>query len=235
MGNMTTFFIMCILILFIISLTSVAADTHDDADHKKNVTSNPADELVAIVNSNRTAHKTSSLSNNPGLACIALQYIKAYQGNCDEVGGSNAKKPADSEFSDAFAPNCGVEVATLAPITGRVLGCQSEYITPDKAFTEILTMKNRSLNIFYNSTYTEVGAAVSGSDGGGPYFWCLLFSNGRPNSTFILENGVAKITRPGCFSGANDDCSGADGWSQHLSMLMTFAGVFTTIIYITGL
>ncbi|PWA59311.1 hypothetical protein CTI12_AA370330 [Artemisia annua] len=200
----------------------------------ENVTENPADELVAIVNSNRISHKTSSLSNNPGLACIALQYIKAYQGKCDDVGGSNAKKPADSELKDTFAPNCGVESATLSPITGRVLGCQSEYVNPDKAFTDILTMKNRSASVIYNTTYTEVGAAVSGSDGGGPYFWCLLFSNGKSNSTFQLEGGEAKITRPGCFSGANDTCSGADGWSQNFNVLTTFAGFFAAICYSIG-
>ncbi|KAL4564466.1 hypothetical protein LXL04_028530 [Taraxacum kok-saghyz] len=198
-------------------------------DEKK--ATNPADELVAIVNTNRTAHKSSSLTNNPGLACIALQYIKAYQGKCDEVGGPDAKKPADSEFAETFAPNCGVEVATLAPITGRVLGCQSKYVKPDKAFADILTMRNRSLSIIRNTTHTEIGAAVTGSDGGGPYFWCLLFSNGKSNSSFVLEGGAAKITRPGCFSGANDECSGAYGRSEHLSVFTIFAQVFVAVCF----
>ncbi|KAD4178014.1 hypothetical protein E3N88_26605 [Mikania micrantha] len=218
---------LCITILCILFVISSAA--HGE----KNVTNNPADQLVAIINSNRTANKASSLGNNPGLACIALQYIKAYQGNCDDVGKS--KKPADSEFANTFAPKCGVELATLAPITGRVIGCQSKYVNPERAFTEILTMKNRSLNIIYNTTYTEVGAAVSGSDGGGPYFWCLLFSNGKSNSSFLLEGGTAKITSPGCFSGANDDCSGAYGWSQNLNILFIFAGVFAVICYTIGI
>ena len=107
-------------------------------------------------------------------------------------------------------------------------------MNPDKAFTDILTMKNRSASVIYNTTYTEVGAAVSGSDGGGPYFWCLLFSNGKANSTFQLEGGEAKITRPGCFSGANDTCSGADGWSQNFNVLITFAGFFAAICYSIG-
>ncbi|KAK1430646.1 hypothetical protein QVD17_13538 [Tagetes erecta] len=218
---------LCIVILCIFFLSASAA--HDDTS-TKNVTNNPGDQLVAIINSNRTAHKASTLGNNPGLACIALQYIKAYQGNCDDVGKS--KKPADSEFADTFAPKCGVEVATLAPITGRVIGCQSKYVSPDKAFTDILTMNNRSLNIIYNTTYTEVGAAVSGSDGGGPYFWCLLFSNAKPNGSFVLEEGTAKRTGPGCFSGANDDCSGAYGHSQYLSILFVFVVV---ICYSIGL
>ncbi|MFQ6642772.1 hypothetical protein Gotur_017995 [Gossypium turneri] len=38
------------------------------------LTDNPADELVAVLNANRTAHKSSSLADNRGLACIALQY-----------------------------------------------------------------------------------------------------------------------------------------------------------------
>jgi hypothetical protein len=53
-----------------------------------------------------------------------------------------------------------------------------------------------------------VGAAVSGTDGGAPYFWCVLFSNGKSNSSFLLDGGVAKTVRPGCFSGSGDDCSG---------------------------
>lgn len=95
-------------------------------------------------------------------------------------------------------------------------------------------MKNRSLNVIYNTTHTEVGAAVSGSDGGGPYFWCLLFSNGKLNNSFQLEGGEAKITRLGCFSGANDDCSGADGWSNNLNIYMIVAGVFAAICYTIG-
>ncbi|XWS26473.1 hypothetical protein CRYUN_Cryun26dG0035500 [Craigia yunnanensis] len=177
------------------------------------VTDNPADELVAVLNANRTAHKSSSLTDNPGLACIALQYIKAYQGNCDAVGGPDAKKPADSEFAETFAPNCGVDASTLSPLSGRLLGCQSKYAQPPEAFS--MLMKNeKSLEILYNKNQTEIGAAVTGTDGGAPYFWCVLFSSGKHNSSFVLEGGVAKITRPGCFSGANDECSGADDSSR---------------------
>lgn len=181
------------------------------------VTDNPADQLVAEVNANRTAHKSSSLYSNQGLACIALQYIKAYQGDCGAVGGSDAKKPSDSLFAETFAPNCGVEVATLSPLTGRLLGCQSHYVSPQKAFSEILMKNEKSLEIVYSKNHTEVGAAVSGSDGGGPYFWCVLFSGGKKNSSFVLSEGVAKITKPGCFSGANDVCSASD-WSRSIHL-----------------
>ncbi|KAJ4833611.1 hypothetical protein Tsubulata_022459, partial [Turnera subulata] len=180
------------------------------------VTNNPADQLVEVLNKNRTAHKASSLYDNQGLACIALQYIKAYQGDCNAVGGPDAKKPADSEFADTFAPNCGVSASSLSQITGRLLGCQSEYLEPAEAFSEILMRNQKGLDILYSKNHTEVGAAVSGSDGGSPYFWCVLFSNGKSNSSFAVEGGEAKVSRPGCFSGANDECSAASEWARPL-------------------
>ncbi|XP_057959856.1 uncharacterized protein LOC131152168 isoform X2 [Malania oleifera] len=203
------------------------------ADIRIKVTNNPADKLVVVLNDNRTAHKLSALRDNPGLGCIALQYIKAYQGHCDQVGGSNAKKPADSLFAETFAPNCGVQVSTLSTITGRLLGCQSDYVHPPKAFSDVLMLNNKSLEILYSKNHTEVGAAVTGTDGGSPYFWCVLFSGGKPNSSFVLEGGVAKITRPGCFSGANDECSGAEDpfrdrrlWSYAISGLIALNYAF---------
>ncbi|KAI7988035.1 hypothetical protein LOK49_LG13G02952 [Camellia lanceoleosa] len=150
------------------------------------VTNNPADELVATLNGNRTANKGSTLFDNPGLACIALQYIKAYQGQCDEVGGPDAKKPADSEFADTFAPNCGVSASTLSPITGRLLGCQSKYQ------------------------------------------W-------QAQQQLCFGGGVAKVSRPGCFSGANDDCSGADDWSQTPHVWTIVVGALIAVSYAFGL
>ncbi|KAL0330508.1 UNVERIFIED_CONTAM: hypothetical protein Sradi_5037500 [Sesamum radiatum] len=215
----SSIWVLVLAILFISASASV----------QNKVTDNPADQLLAAVNSNRTASKLSSLYSSPGLACIALQYIKAYQGDCGAVGGPNAKKPADSEFADTFAPNCGVEISTLTPITGRLLGCQSNYVKPSVAFSEILMKNEKSIEILQSKNHSEVGAAVSGSDGGGPYFWCVLFSNGKSNSSFVLEGHVAKISRPGCFSGANDDCSGAIALSRtfHLwPIALTVLGLF---------
>ncbi|XP_020083411.1 uncharacterized protein LOC109706818 [Ananas comosus] len=170
---------------------------------------NPADQLVALVNSNRTAHKSSSLIDNQGLGCLALEYIKAYQGQCSAVG--DGKKPPDSSFADTFAPNCGVQSQSLKPITGRLIGCQTKYAQPDQAF-DMLIENGRSLEILYSKNHTEVGAAVSGTDGGSPYFWCVLFSNGKANSSFVVDGGTPKSVRPGCFSGNNDDCSGAGAY-----------------------
>lgn len=169
---------------------------------------NPADELVELINSNRSAHKSRALFDSPGLGCLALQYIKAYEGQCGKVG-ANGKKPANSSFADTFAPACGVLASSLAPLTGRLLGCQTNYVPPSQAFSDILIHNSGSLEILYSKNHTQVGAAVSGTDGGSPYFWCVLFSGGESNATFVLDGGVPRTVRPGCFSGANDDCSGA--------------------------
>ncbi|KAL6661305.1 hypothetical protein ACP70R_000689 [Stipagrostis hirtigluma subsp. patula] len=168
---------------------------------------NPADELVSLINSNRTARKASSLSDNQGLGCIALQYIKAYEGQCNQVGQN--KKPIESSFTDKFAPDCGVQAATLSKITGRLLACQSDYASPAEAFN-ILVDDAKSLQVLHSKNHTEVGAAVSGTDGGGPYFWCVLFSDGKPSTSFKVDGEVPKTAiHPGCFSGNNDDCMGA--------------------------
>lgn len=200
-----------------------------------NVTKNPADELVAVLNDNRTAHKSPALYDNPGLGCIALQYIKAYQGDCGAVGGPDAKKPADSQFAETFAPNCGVQASTLSPITGRLLGCETKYVHAAQAFSNILIEGSKSLEILYNKNHTQVGAAVSGSDGGSPYFWCVLFSGGKTNSSFAAEGGAVKITRPGCFSGANDECSGAYDWSRSSRMWAFFTTALLAMGFAFGL
>lgn len=218
-------FQMWVFLGFCILFTSASASVPNK------VTDNPADELVAALNNNRTAHKSKTLYSNPGLACIALQYIKAFQGDCKAVG--EGKKPFDSQIAETFAPNCGVEVKTLTPITGRLLGCETKYIKPAEAFSDILMKNGKSLDILY-SNHTEVGAAVSGSDGGSPYFWCVLFSNGTSNSSFVLQEGVAKLTNPGCFSGANDVCSGATALLSQTILLFSVA-FGALIILLSGL
>ncbi|KAJ6914749.1 hypothetical protein NC651_016892 [Populus alba x Populus x berolinensis] len=218
------------LLLFSLLFFSASAHIH----YVARVTDNPADQLVAALNDNRTAQKESTLYDNPGLGCIALQYIKAYQGDCSVVGGDDAKKPSDSQFADTFAPNCGVTASTLSQITGRLVACQSKYVEPSKAFSEILMKDSKSLEILHNKNHTEVGAAVTGTDGGAPYFWCVLFSNGKRNSSFTLEGGEAKITKPGCFSGANDVCSSANDWPRSITLWSYIATVFIAAAYVFG-
>ncbi|XP_077234642.1 uncharacterized protein LOC143876834 [Tasmannia lanceolata] len=218
---------MAIALWFLVASLVLSSDATDSKN-------NPADELVAVLNSNRTAHNSSSsLIDNPGLGCIALQYIKAYQGRCNDVG-PNGEKPAEADFAQTFAPNCGVQASTLAPISGRLLGCQSHYVSASEAFSTILIQNNRALELVYSSNHTEVGAGVSGSDGGSPYFWCVLFSSGAANSSFVLEGGVVKTQRPGCFSGTNDDCNGADGFDRHM-LWPTVGGILIALAYAYGL
>ncbi|XP_072989669.1 uncharacterized protein [Typha latifolia] len=201
---MTSAWLLASALLFFFLSPASAADSKN----------NPADQLVQLINSNRTAHKSSTLFDNQGLGCFALEYIKAYQGQCGEVGDN--KKPPDSSFAETFAPNCGVQAQSLTPITGRLLGCQTKYVPPEQAF-DILIKNARSLEIIYSKNHTEVGAAVSGTDGGSPYFWCVLFSNGKTNSSFLVDGGgMAKSAGPGCFSGNNDDCSGVSTHSAGL-------------------
>lgn len=118
-------------------------------------------------------------------------------------------KPVESSFTDKFAPDCGVQAATLAKITGRLLACQSNYASPDEAFN-ILIDDAKSLQVLHSKNHTEVGAAISGTDGGGPYFYCILFSDGKPSTSFKVDGGEVPKTaiHPGCFSGNNDDCKG---------------------------
>lgn len=86
----------------------------------------------------------------------------------------------------------------------------------------MLMKDSKALDLLHSKNHTQVGAAVSGSDGGSPYFWCVLFSGGKKNTSFTLEDGVAKITRPGCFSGANDECSGAAHESSRTHRVWVF-------------
>lgn len=210
-----------IVVSILIALGSASA-----ADSKNN----PADELVGVINQNRTAHKSSTLADNPGLACLALQYIKAYDGNCDDVAGSDAKKPAETAFAETFAPNCGVEVSTLGQISGRLLACQSKYAEPAEAFSNVLFENGKSLSILYNKNHTEVGVGIQGTDGGGPYFWCVLFSSGNPNTSFQLQGGTAIKQRPGCYSGTNDPCSAATRSRLSSSLTVTVFSLLALVV-----
>lgn len=194
---------------------------------------NPADQLVATLNNNRTAHRSSALFANAGLGCIALEYIKAYQGQCDQV--DKGMRPPASDFADKFAPDCGIDAKTLASITGRLLLCQSKYVSPDDVF-DLLIRDDRSLQILYDKNHTEVGAAVKGTDGGAPYFWSVLFSSGKSNSSFSFADGTPKPDHPGCYSGANDECSAAVGLLRGRSLwLPVMAGVLIVMASVFSL
>ncbi|KAG9143590.1 hypothetical protein Leryth_020788 [Lithospermum erythrorhizon] len=69
----------------------------------------------------------------------------------------------------------------------------------------------------YIKAYTKVIGAVGGS------------SNGKANSSFALEGGEPKVSRPGCFSGANDVCSGANSWFHSIPLWLSAVAVVVAL------
>ncbi|WCJ23065.1 ferredoxin-related [Euphorbia peplus] len=167
---------------------------------------NPANDLVEIINNNRTSQKLRQLNDSPGLGCMALQYVELCKGNCTSNGTLNCKPPED-DFTEVFAPNCGVELPTFGTITGLIVGCESKYLEPPQAFTQVLAKDNKTLSILRNKTHTEIGVGLVGVHKG-PFFWCVMFSNDRVNKTFVLEDHGAGIKqKKGCYSGSTFPCS----------------------------
>ncbi|KAH1069361.1 hypothetical protein AAZX31_03G091000 [Glycine max] len=168
---------------------------------------NPANDIVDIINKNRTDEKLPRLNDSPGLGCMALQYVELCKGNCTENNVVNCRPPED-DFTEVFAPNCGVELPTFGTITGHIVGCQRKYIEPLLVFSEVLIKDKKSLSLLRNKSHTEVGVGLVGLHKG-PFFWCVLFSNGQTNTTFVLENRGAGIQqKKGCYSGSTTPCSG---------------------------
>ncbi|PRQ57072.1 putative CAP domain-containing protein [Rosa chinensis] len=167
---------------------------------------NPANDLVEIINNNRTSHKLSKLNDSPGLGCMALQFAKSCKGNCSRNGTINCT-PSEDDFTEVFAPNCGVELPTFGTITGHIVGCHSKYLEPSLAFVNVLVGNNKALSILRNKSHNEVGVGMVGVHKG-PFFWTVLFSSGKTNSTFVLENRGAGIQqKKGCYSGSSIPCS----------------------------
>ncbi|KAI5647553.1 hypothetical protein M9H77_33558 [Catharanthus roseus] len=172
---------------------------------------NPADDLVEIINKNRTSQKLPKLSNSPGLGCIALQYAEECQWNCSNDNTINCQ-PSEDDFTEIFAPNCGVELPTFGTISGHILGCQHKHLTPSEAFSQVLIQDRKSLSILRNRTHNEIGVGIfRAHKHKGPYFWCVLFSNNKANTTFVLEDlGKGIKQKKGCYSGTGDPCSTAN-------------------------
>ncbi|XP_023549079.1 uncharacterized protein LOC111807547 [Cucurbita pepo subsp. pepo] len=167
---------------------------------------NPANDLVDIINKNRTAAKLSRLSDNAGLGCMALQFINFCKGNCSSNNTVNCN-PSSDNFTEVFAPDCGVELPTFDTITGQIVACQPGYLEPTEAFSRALVPDKKTLSLLRNKSHTEVGVGMVGVHKG-PFFWCVLFSNGKTNSTFVLENhGLGIKQKRGCFSGSGVECS----------------------------
>ncbi|KAJ4958491.1 hypothetical protein NE237_025602 [Protea cynaroides] len=187
---------------------------------------NPANELVDIINENRTAQKLPRLKDNAGLGCMALQYVEECKGNCTSNNTVSCRPPED-DFTEVFAPNCGVELPTFGTISGHIVGCQSKYLDPSQAFSHILVQDKNTLSVVRSKEHTEVGVGLMRTHKG-PFFWCILFSSGQTNSTFVLEGGGKGIQqKKGCYSGTSIQCSGG----QKIHFLNTVVTVIFTIFF----
>ncbi|XP_027162662.1 uncharacterized protein LOC113763132 [Coffea eugenioides] len=169
---------------------------------------NPADDLVELINMNRTAHKLPELSNSPGLGCVALQCAEECQANCTSDNAINCHPSAD-DFTEIFAPNCGVELPTFGTITGHVVGCHHKDLTPSEAFSKVLFRDKKSFSLLGNRSHNEVGIGIfRAHKHKGPYLWCVLFSSSQTNTTFVLDDlGRGIKQKKGCYSGLSDACS----------------------------
>ncbi|KAL3537114.1 hypothetical protein ACH5RR_000480 [Cinchona calisaya] len=176
---------------------------------------NPADDLVGIINKNRTAQKLPELSNSPGLGCVALQYAEECQGNCASNNTINCHPSAD-DFTEVFAPNCGVELPTFGTISGYLIGCQHKDLTPAEAFSEVLIRDHKSLSLLGNRSHNDVGVGIfRAHKHKGPYLWCVLFSNSKSNTTFVLDDlGKGIKQKKGCYSGTGNPCSRANRYTE---------------------
>ncbi|KAL5973711.1 hypothetical protein ACLOJK_030367 [Asimina triloba] len=167
---------------------------------------NPANELLDIINENRTAQKLPKLLDSPGLGCMALQYISECTGNCTSNHTVNCQPP-EEDITEVYAPNCGVELPTMDIISGHIIGCQSKNLEPQRAFSEALVRDKKTLSLVHSKGHTEVGVGFVRGPHHGSFFWCVLFSSGKTNSTFVLEGGKGIKQKRGCFSGMDVQCS----------------------------
>ncbi|KAF5469924.1 hypothetical protein F2P56_010481 [Juglans regia] len=183
---------------------------------------NAANDLVDIINKNRTAQKLPHLNNSPGLGCMALQYVELCRENCTSNNTVECK-PSEDDFTEVFAPNCGVELPTFSTITGHIVGCQSKYLEPLLAFSQVLVKDHKSLSLLRNKSHTEMGVGMIGVHKGS-FFWCILFSSGQTNSTFVLEDhGVGIKQKKGCYSGSSIPCNGGQKLSAVISSIISMA------------
>ncbi|OMP00804.1 hypothetical protein COLO4_12354 [Corchorus olitorius] len=190
---------------------------------------NPANDLVEIINQNRTAQKLPKLNDSPGLGCMALQYVELCKTNCSGNSAVNCKPP-DDDFTEVFAPNCGVELPTLGTITGHIVGCQSKYTDPPLAFSNILVKDKKTLSLLSNKSHSEVGVGLVGFHKG-PFFWCVLFSNGKTNSSFVLEDrGQGIKQKKGCYSGSSFPCNAGKRTAVILPYIIILSHFFISLL-----
>ncbi|RLN08879.1 hypothetical protein C2845_PM11G20780 [Panicum miliaceum] len=170
---------------------------------------NPANDLVALINGKRAASKLPALRSSAGLGCMALQYISECMAMASAACSSDntvACQPPEAHITEVYAANCGVEFPTVDVISGRLVGCHRERAGPEDALQDLLASAagnttNAIATEILGKEHTQVGAGFDRAHRRGPFFWCLLFSSGSANSTFLLEAGGKGIRQThGCFS-----------------------------------
>lgn len=186
---------------------------------------NQANDLVDFINKNRTSKRLPQLNNSPGLGCMALQYIKECRTNCSENNTIINCQPPENDFTEIFAPNCGVELPTFGTISGLIIGCHRKHLDPPEAFSHILIYDNRTLSVIRNKTHISVGVGIiRAKRHKGPYFWCALFSSSssnKRNSSFVLDDlGKGIEQKEGCYSGTGIDCSSSGGRNGNFMFVM---------------
>ena len=203
--------------------------TSDDWLHY--LAGNPANDIVDLINQNRTASKLPKLFDSPGLGCMALQYLSECTGNCSS---NNTLKchPSEVDMTEVYAPNCGVELPTVGTISGQIIGCQWKYQEPKEAFSEILIPYKKSLALLHSKEHTEVGVGLRRIKKEAS-FWCILFSSGKTNTSFVLEGGKGIEQRSGCFSGTDQPCS-AGRKVLYLDGMLPFGFVIFLLAFVFG-
>ncbi|KAG0490135.1 hypothetical protein HPP92_006998 [Vanilla planifolia] len=182
---------------------------------------NPADEMVKFVNENRTAMNLNKLHNNPGLGCMALQFISQCLGNCSS-NNTVLCEPPEIDITEVYAPNCGVELPTVGVVAGHLKGCLWNYQSAEQALCYNLLRDREAASLLHGRDLTEVGAGFR-REKKGAFYWGMLFSNATVKSSFALEEGGKGIQQKnGCFSGS--ECSAGKKllMLQFLEVLMVF-------------
>ncbi|CAN4126006.1 unnamed protein product [Withania somnifera] len=135
------------------------------------------------------------------------QYAEECMGNCSSNNSVNCHPSAD-DFTEIFAPNCGVDLPTFGTISGYITGCQPKYLKLLEAFSNILVHVKKSLSLLRNKTHTEVGVRIiKANKHKGPYLWCISLSSSQRNTTFVLDDlGEGIKQKKGCYSGTSFPC-----------------------------
>lgn len=187
---------------------------------------NPANEIMTVINSNRTSIKLPKLHDNAGLGCMALQYIAECSANCTS-NNTVTCRPPEIDITEVYAANCGVELPTVNTVLNHLITCSWNYLSPEEAFSKIYTSDKKAGSIFHSKENVEAGVGFNKVGRHGPFFWCILFSSGKGNSTFVLEGGKGIEQKTGCFSGGGLTCnSGFRGLV--LEFLFVMAMIFSS-------